>query len=137
MRMLLSSSLAAADDAPVLERADCAPSIVPRRVLLVERVLCCSRRAIRPRFLRYWLMRLLPAHSFAAANILADRDAYISAVSSTDGRTDEHADGGADNAPDRTADVNADISAISRNVHDRNRSPNGRMRSARRQLLYV
>ena len=92
MRMLLSSSLAAADDASVLERADGTPSIVPRRVLLVERVLCCSRRAIRPRFLRYWLMRLLPAHSFAAANILADRDAYISAVSSTDGRTDEHAD---------------------------------------------
>ena len=80
---------------------------------------CRRWQAIRPNGLRYWL-RLLCGHSFAAANVLADRDAYISAVSSTDGRTDEHADGGADNAPDRTADVNADISAISRNVHDRN-----------------
>ena len=65
-------------------------------------------------------MRMLCEHAFAASNNLADRDAYISAVSSTDGRTDEHADGSADNAPDRTADFNADISAISRNVHDRN-----------------
>ena len=38
MRLLLSASLAAADDASVLERADGARSIVPRRVLLVERV---------------------------------------------------------------------------------------------------
>ena len=87
--------------------------------------------------MRYWLLRLLPEHAFAAANVLADYHADSRTNISPDGRTDEHANGGADNAPDRTADVNADISAISRNVHDRNRSPNGRMRSARRQLLYL
>ena len=80
---------------------------------------------------------MLPVHAFAAANVLADYHADSRTNISPDGRTDEHANGSADNAPDRTADVNADISAISRNVHDRNRSPNRRMRSARRQLLYV
>ena len=141
MRLLLQLSLAAADDGSVLDRADDGSSCVPRRVLLVKRFMHRSRRRfIRPDGLREQLVRLLCAHSFAAADKLADyhadrradgradghadRLADLQADSRADGRTDgcadERANGGADNATDRAADVNADGRSVGSHVHDRN-----------------
>ena len=125
----------------MLERSDDCRSIVPRRVLLVQRVVLGSKRWLfRPDGLRHWRVRLLCVHSFADADELADyhadrradgsadghadRLADLQADSRADGRTDgcadERANGGADNATDRAADVNADGRSVGSHVHDRN-----------------
>ena len=157
MRLLLQLSFAAADDGSVLDRADDGSSCVPRRVLRVKRFMHRSRRRfIRPDGLREQLVRLLCAHSFAAADELADyhadrradgradghadRLADLQADSRADGRTDgcadEHANGHTDNASNRAANVNADAPSVGRLVHDRNLSSGGRMRKPRRHLLH-
>ena len=156
MRLLLQLSFAAADDGSVLERADDGTNSVPRRMLLVQRVVRRRRRALRSRRVRHWLVRLLCEHSFVAAdcaaNCHADSRTDGRSDSSTDGRADYHADGRADswtdgcadectighadNASNRAANVNADAPSVSRLVHDRNRSSGGRMRKPRRHLLH-
>ena len=126
----------------MLDRADDGRSIVPRRVLLVQRVVLRSKRWLfRPDGLRHWRVRLLCAHSFADADELADyhadrradgsadghadRLADLQADSRADGRTDgcadEHANGHANNAPNRATNVNADAPSVSRIMRDRNR----------------
>ena len=139
MRLLLQLSLTSADAGSVLERADDGRSIVPRRVLLVQRVVLRSRRRLfRPDGMRHWRVRLLCKISFADADELADyhadrradgradghadRLADLQADSRADGRTDgcadERANGGADNATDRAADVNADGPSDGRLVYN-------------------
>ena len=119
MRLLLQLSLAAADDGSVLDRADDGSSCVPRRVLLVKRFMHRSRRRyIRPDGLREQLVRLLCAHSFAAADELADYHADGRADGRTDGCADEHANGHAYNASDRATNVNADGLSDSRLVYN-------------------
>ena len=139
MRLLLQLSLAAADDGSVLERADDGTNTVPRRMLLVQRVVRRRRRAVRSRRVRHWLVRLLCGHSFVAAdcaaNCHADSRTDGRADSWTDGCADECTIGHADNASNRAANVNADAPSVSRLVHDRNRSSGGRMRIPRRHLL--
>ena len=108
MRLLLQLSLAAADDGSVLERADACSSIVSRRVLLVERVVCCRQRAIRPDGLRHWLVRLLCGPAFTTADELAELHADRRADSRSDGHADRLANYHADSRPDSRSDGKTD-----------------------------
>ena len=71
MRLLLQLSLTSADAGSVLERADDGRSIVPRRVLLVERVVHRGRRTVRGRRTLLRFVRVLHENSLSDANVNA------------------------------------------------------------------
>ena len=71
MRLLLQVSLTSADAGSVLERADDGRSIVPRRVLRVERVVRRLRWTVRSRWLLLRFVRVLHGNSLSDANFNA------------------------------------------------------------------